>query len=341
MLYRQTLFYAFLTSVSFRKSYPLFVIKSRNVLSSSFRVQSTCDVTMTLEQLLKEASKELKRNNVDESAASARYIIAYAAKIGYSLSEFNAKQDNKLTPEEFETFKTSIQKRIFKAPVQYIIGDWDFYGLTLRCKAPILIPRPETEELVERIITCGVLKKLPAPTILDIGSGTGAIGIALLSQILSASCTAIDINNDAVELSNINAKSIFGSEYSSRYVCLHSSLQDFVQFNQQTFDIIVSNPPYIPTADLSSLASEVKDYEDRIALDGGEDGLDIIRLILQHAAALLRVDGPRELWLEVAEHHPAILVKEADRLLTEYHCELIDSMQDLAGHPRFVRFKFR
>eukprot|EP00597_Dinobryon_sp_UTEXLB2267_P018665 CAMPEP_0201103940 /NCGR_PEP_ID=MMETSP0812-20130820/33938_1 /ASSEMBLY_ACC=CAM_ASM_000668 /TAXON_ID=98059 /ORGANISM="Dinobryon sp., Strain UTEXLB2267" /LENGTH=296 /DNA_ID=CAMNT_0047362685 /DNA_START=71 /DNA_END=961 /DNA_ORIENTATION=- len=296
---------------------------------------------MTLEQLLKAASKELKTNNVDESEASARYIIAHAAKLGYSLSVFNSKLDHKLTPLEFEIFQSSIQKRIFKAPVQYIVGDWDFYGLTLRCKSPILIPRPETEELVERIIGSRVLKELSKPTILDIGSGTGAIGIALLSQIPTATCIAIDINKDAVELSNNNAETIFGSEFSSRYICIHSSVQDFIQSNTQTFDIIVSNPPYIPTSDLSNLPCEVKDYEDRIALDGGEDGLDIIRLILQHSSALLRVDGPRELWLEVSEHHPAMLAKETDRLLEEYQCELLDSMRDLAGHPRFVRFKFR
>ena len=131
---------------------------------------------------------------------------------------------------------------------------------------------PETEELVDRILCSRVLNELHAPHILDIGTGTGAIAISLLAALPNARCTALDINNHCIELASQNAASILGSNDAlSRFKGVVHSFLDFAadRENWSSFDLIVSNPPYIPRKQLQDLQPEVKDFEDSVALDGG------------------------------------------------------------------------
>lgn len=278
---------------------------------------------MKIQQIYSISSSFLRQRNVSEPEDSVRYILAHVAQLGYTRSSFYANEDRTLTPEQLQSFLNGLVKRIDRTPVQYILGNWDFYGLTLNCREPILIPRPETEELVERIINTNILQKISTPRILDVGAGTGAIGIAMAYHIPSLTCLAIDINDQAVSLANSNARSIFGDQYERRYNCIHSSFDQFytnsskvivddddsssTTIEHQLFDMIISNPPYIPTSQLASLDPEVRLHEDSVALDGGVDGLDIVLQLVRAAPALLRKGGPRELWMEVAEHHPAML----------------------------------
>ena len=275
---------------------------------------------MKIKQIHSISSSFLSQSNVSEPEDSARYIMSHVAELGYTRSNFYANEDKTLSPEQMQSVLHGLVKRIeSRTPVQYIIGNWDFFGLTLQCREPILIPRPETEELVERIINTNILQSISTPRILDVGAGTGAIGIAIAYQIPSLTCVAIDINDEAVSLASSNARNIFGESHGRRYSCKHSSFDQFSRMNADNnsnnddednlFDMIVSNPPYIPTAQLASLDPEVRLHEDFVALDGGEDGLDVILQLVRGAPALLRGDGPRELWMEVAEHHPAVLAR--------------------------------
>ena len=274
---------------------------------------------MKIKQIHSISSSFLSQSNVSEPEDSARYIMSHVAELGYTRSNFYANEDKTLSPEQMQSVLHGLVKRIeSRTPVQYIIGNWDFFGLTLQCREPILIPRPETEELVERIINTNILQRISTPRILDVGAGTGAIGIAIAYQIPSLTCVAIDINDEAVSLASSNARNIFGESHGRRYSCKHSSFDQFSRMNADNnnnnnednlFDMIVSNPPYIPTAQLASLDPEVRLHEDFVALDGGEDGLDVILQLVRGAPALLRGDGPRELWMEVAEHHPAVLAR--------------------------------
>jgi release factor glutamine methyltransferase len=336
----------------------------------------------------------LKDARIDDPEDSARHMITHATKVGYRRSDFERNLDKKLTPAEVTEYIKMCEQRMRHTPVQYIIGNWDFYGMTLSCRPPILIPRPETEELVENILNTGFLQKLKKPRILDVGAGTGAVGLALAMHVPGAYCCAIDINADAVQLANENAHSVLGSTYSDRYQCIYADFRSFVSSFAahangvrgskettgsgagialplyQTFDLIVSNPPYIPRARISTLQPEIREFEDIRALDGGLDGLDMVRDLVYLAPTLLGSNSPgcagREMWLEVSEEHPAMIEEwmrtsygaDKEKFLADctrseqgmsgttrevYSSEdatFVSGVKDLVGNPRFVRLRY-
>lgn len=283
-----------------------------------------------------------RRNSIPEPEHSARFLLSAATNIGYKMSTFYANSAKILNEKELKDFDDYSRKRLNRVPVQYIIGSWDFYGFTISTSPPVLIPRPETEELVDRIVSSKIFKNIPSPKILDIGVGSGAIGIALLSAFPTAICIGIDISPEAVVLARRNADEILKNNDPDRYNCTLESYKEFCSKNIHTasFDLIVSNPPYIPTKEMSTLDPEVSWYEDRNALHGGVDGMDIIKEILDDASQLLRPDGPREVWMEVSESHPecimsAISTSHQDILS---FCGKYEWYRDLSGRPRFIRF---
>ncbi|CAM9820444.1 unnamed protein product [Discosporangium mesarthrocarpum] len=252
-------------------------------------------------------------------------------------------------------------------PVQYLVGEWDFHDTSLVMRPPILIPRPETEELVELVLRW--LEATFRPRIqgrsgegvlrfLDVGSGTGAIGLALLKALPSSRCVAIDADESAVELSLLNAERIGVAD---RYMCFHTRVADLVRSTdgecsggtvtidgvsmEQGFDFVVSNPPYIPSADMNGLQADVLDHENWGALDGGKDGLDVVRDIVGCCPRILRRGGLRELWMEVDTSHPALmegwLGEEVGEGAMQAGVTKFEWMRDMSGHPRFVRLGFR
>lgn len=289
-----------------------------------------------------------EEQEVAEGELSARYLVSDAAQIGPRYSDFKlaSTENEALSLEKMNELKSHVQKRLTKMPVQYILGNWDFYGLTLNCREPVLIPRPETEELVELLLKSKVIPESGA--ILDIGAGTGAVGLAILSEMPSVSCNALDINPVAVELSMENAKKVLGDSH-ERYSC---KLLDFVAYTedasrQGAYDVIVSNPPYIPSDEMLGLSAEVKDYEDHRALHGGEDGMDLIRKIIELGPTLLSDKGPGELWLEVARRHPAAIEDFVRRYNAQLDAqddkrrrfEFVEGINDLSDNPRFARLR--
>ena len=273
-----------------------------------------------LKQAYDQASLWLENAGIEDNEESARHLITHLTSIGYRLSDFNRELERPMTNQELIKYTEMCMDRAKHKPVQYIIGNWDFCGLQFICRPPILIPRPETEELVENILNTGYLQSLKSPRILDIGAGTGAIGISLLANLpTTATCCSIDINVKAVQLANENAQSILGSKYQERYCSVHMDFQSFAKefYKQQQllqrpqhsdcqrsqqhlhsefsifepYDLIVSNPPYIPHADLLQLQPEILQYEDHGALSGGADGLDIVRELV-HLAPLFFKSEP-------------------------------------------------
>lgn len=313
---------------------------------------------------------------MNEPEDSARFLLCKAANLGYSYSDFRMKQESPLSVDAIESFLQYCDRRARGEPVQYILGDWDFYDMTVKCRTPVLIPRPETEELVDYILKSkslqSVMKELnvgdPSSVrgthkfhILDVGAGTGVIGLALTKNIPQAECVALDINEAAVALATENARIVLNdANNSERYKCLHTSFMDYVQSHSSTsskstnknmslkmkgesptahlFDLIVSNPPYIPSADVMELQTEVRDWEDARALDGGPDGLDMIKDLVRHAPALMSPRGTRELWLEVSHLHPET-IREWVRS-EKIPLECFEAWNDLSGKPRFVRLRF-
>jgi release factor glutamine methyltransferase len=217
--------------------------------------------------------------------------------------------------------------------------------------------RPETEELVQKILESKILNDIDCPHILDIGAGTGIIGITLLMQLKNnnARCTSIDINKVAVNLANENACTIMKDQECGTYSCLHSSFEDFIKIcheSSQKFDLIVSNPPYIPSEEMVTLQDEVKLYEDHQALHGGEYGLDLVYDIINSSEDLLTETGTKEIWMEVSRSHPVVISRwlskqpspslphiPQNHLQYRGHFQMIEELVDWSGHPRFVRLK--
>jgi len=168
--------------------------------------------------------------------------------------------------------------------MQYITGEQEFYGLAFRVTSAVLIPRPETEHIVEAVLE--EMKSLPAPSILDIGTGSGAIAIALAYHMPQARVTATDISPDALAIARKNAAR---HSLDNRIDFLQSDL--FAALPNQSFDAIVSNPPYIPGVDRTNLHPQVRDHEPASALFAGDDGLAVYRRLIPQAHAALVSSG--------------------------------------------------
>jgi release factor glutamine methyltransferase len=191
--------------------------------------------------------------------------------------------DQPLAPDELIAFRECVRKRAARIPVAYIIGEKEFFGLTFTVSPDVLVPRPETELLVETVLQR--LQNKSAPRILDLGTGSGAIAISLLSRLPDATAVAVDISPAALAVARENAK---------RYD-LEGRLElrqgDFWQpAAGMMFDAIVSNPPYIPANEIASLAPEVG-REPVLALDGGKDGLDYYRRLLKEGHTYTSPNG--------------------------------------------------
>ena len=206
-------------------------------------------------------------------------------------------------------------------PLWYIIGDTDFYGYKIKVDERVLIPRPETEELAQQVISSAE----EGDSILDLCTGSGAIAIAVYKELeknrRKVSVTASDISAEALELAKENAL-----ENNADIAFVQSDLFSRIRGR---YDIIVSNPPYIPTKEIESLQREVRDFEPRGALDGGEDGLDFYRRIAENATKYLSRGGM--LIMEVG-------LGEAEEVVKLFkYCDYAMILKDLQGVDRFVK----
>ena len=279
--------------------------------------------SLAVRTALRDAVKTLQRAAVPEPEASAEWLMAHVLKATDRTSVQRAiatKQDLDATAQaEFEAY---IDRRLTREPVQYIVGAWAFHDIELELAPPTLIPRPETEELVDLVLDWwGPSNKA---VFADVGCGSGCLGLALLNKLPPGStCRAVDISEEAVALATRNAQRL---GLAGAYDASLTAASDL----RGAFDFIVSNPPYIPSRDLATLDAEVARFEDPRALDGGADGLDVARVILDGAPAALR--GARQaVWLELDPTGPGLL---------ENPYPGVAAFEDMTGKARFVRVDF-
>jgi len=180
-----------------------------------------------------------------------------------------------------------LKRRMNSEPIQYILGKAEFMGLEFKVAPGVLIPRPETEILVETAIESVVSRKLSvvSPRILDLGTGSGCIAVSLAKFLPGADITAVDISDTALKIAADNARA-----HNVKINFIKSDLLKAYSLQLKAYDLIVTNPPYIPTGDIDRLQPELK-YEPRIALDGGKDGLEIYRRIIEEAPYYLKSAG--------------------------------------------------
>jgi release factor glutamine methyltransferase len=236
---------------------------------------------MTLREALTEAAATIDRREAETLLAhllfrDRAWLIAHA--------------DADISTALLHSYRALIARRTAREPIQYLTGQQEFYGLNLRVTPDTLIPRPETERLVEAVLDwIAARRSLRDPHILDIGTGTGAIAIALASKLPSASLTATDLSTAALAVAEQNAAR-FGLTH--RIAFLQSDLlaSDILQ-SFAPFDIIVSNPPYVSLYEAATMPDEVLHHEPHTALFAGTDGLDIYRKLIPAAHAALKPEG--------------------------------------------------
>jgi release factor glutamine methyltransferase len=235
---------------------------------------------MFLSDLIFNGSKQLKKNNITSHLLDSELIISNILK--KNREEILISSDQKVSKYQISKFNMFIKRRIKKEPVAYIFKKKEFWKDEFFVNKYTLIPRPETELLVEKIVKSN--KKLD-PLILDIGTGSGCILISLMKEIKSARGIGIDISKKALLVAKKNAKNILKFK---KIKFLNKSINS--SFDKK-FDLIVSNPPYITTYQLKNLMEDVKTYEPKIALDGGNDGLDVIKKVIYKAKNILKFNG--------------------------------------------------
>jgi release factor glutamine methyltransferase len=246
---------------------------------------------MTLREALARATRQLDASPELCADASRDASVLLRHALGISHAAQLADPDRALTPVQHDAYDTLIQRRLANEPIQYITGEQEFYGLALRVTPAVLIPRPETEQLVEAVLA--EMDSSRPLRILDVGTGSGAIAIALAFHLPRVQITAVDLSAAALEVAAANAAR-HGLTDRIHFLAsdlLHALPPDELRFDAPGWDAIVSNPPYVPTTDLVSLHPQVRDHEPAAALFAGSDGLDVYRRLIPQARTALYPNG--------------------------------------------------
>jgi release factor glutamine methyltransferase len=216
------------------------------------------------------------------SRSDAIFLLRHV--LGIPHAEMYAYRERPLTALQTEAFNAHLQQRLRGVPVQYIVGEQEFFGLPIHVTRDVLVPRPETEHLVEAAIAR--LRYLPVARILDVGTGSGAIAIALAHSLPAAEVVALDISAAALAIAAENARH---NAVAARIRFVESDLLSAVAHEQ--FDAIVSNPPYVANSERKSMAVEVREYEPAQALFAGPTGLEVFRRLIPDSLPLLQSSG--------------------------------------------------
>ncbi len=269
-----------------------------------------------------DARRALREAGVEQAQLEARELLCFAAN--KTREQFLRDLQLYASDSVCTRFRELMARRLAGEPVAYLIGEWEFYGLTLDVCRDVLIPRPDTESVVERAIEFLQGKKDPI-RVLDLCSGSGCIGLALASQLPNAVVVLADWSEDALRVCRQNIRRCgMSGRVSAAYV---NALENPPPLLSE-FDLIVSNPPYIPTADLAGLDVSVREYEPIVALDGGEDGLDFYRAIAKKWKNTLNPGG--KLIFEIGwDQAPAV-----EAILTENGYSGVRSFKEPGDHWR-------
>lgn len=285
-------------------------------------------VDPTVSQMLAEARRRFAEGGVSDPATDARVLLA--GLLGLSTTEMLTRGGEPIATDTAAIIEAAIGRRLAHEPVHRILGEREFYGLPLSLSAETLEPRPDTEILVDTMLP--YLRKLAAGEgnihILDMGTGTGAICLALLHECPQASGVGIDISDDALRTARANAER---NGLQDRFRTVKSSWFENID---GAFHVIVSNPPYIASSIVHDLAPEVTKFDPVAALDGGEDGLDAYRAIAKDANGFMRPNGLIGLEIGYDQRRNVTAVFEA------YGFKLLESVKDYGHNDRVLVFSF-
>jgi release factor glutamine methyltransferase len=275
---------------------------------------------MIISEWLKHARNRLAQTNCPDPDIDARWIAEDV--MGLTRQELVFGGDRAIPRHQLYRLEAMLDRRAAGEPVQYILGSADFMGLRFRVDGAVLIPRQDTETLVEATLI--ELRQRPGrPALLDLCAGSGCVGLSLASLAPNARITLADVSHEALEIARANQKDL-GVKVELRQGDLFNAV------GRERFDIIASNPPYIPTGELSGLQRELR-FEPRIALDGGADGLDFYRRIAEGAVDHLNPGGAIFLEVGINEAQPVLELVKA-----RLPCAQAGTVKDLNGVERVV-----
>jgi release factor glutamine methyltransferase len=287
------------------------------------------ETELTIADALREAAEALRKSGVDDARREAGSLLSHATARDRTFLITHA--DESLTAEQLRSYHSMVERRASGEPLQYIKGAQEFYGLDFEVTPDVLIPRPETELLVETALE--LLKGADSPLLCDVGTGSGCIAVALLHARTDARAVALDVSPAALEVAARNAARWRVAERISFHI---SDCFDTLASNEHVetrFDLIASNPPYIAEEDLEALQREVREHEPRVALTPGGDGLSVIRRLVLESPRYLKHGG--HLLIEIGfDQHERVAALIDARVWT-----LLDIHRDLQGIPRTVALR--
>jgi release factor glutamine methyltransferase len=282
------------------------------------------DKPNTVAGIVDAAADYLSGKGVEEPRVAAELLLGRL--LNCKRLELHLKSGQILNVKQLEAMRRGMKRVAGGEPVQYVLGEWDFMGHTFVVDRRALIPRPETEILVETVLKCEALWSRQKPVIVDVGAGSGCIVISLALAKPDALYLALDVSEEALELARENARALGLGE---KIAFTNGELCDLVE--PASLDAIVANLPYIPTAEYEKLPVHIRSHEPRVALDGGPTGLAVIEIVVQDAAIALKPGG--RLFLEIGCDQAAAVTA----LLKGAGFDAIETVKDLAGRDRVVR----
>lgn len=282
-------------------------------------------VATTYNNLYLDARKRLKAAGVEAAQLEARELVCFAA--GKNREQFLRDMSLYASDEVEAKVAELMNRRLEGEPVAYLIGEWEFYGLPLDISRDVLIPRADTEVLAEQAILAARAAGEGA-RVLDLCAGSGCVGLAVAANAPQCRAVLADVSEGALKICRQNIRR---NDLNARVTCVQADARQAPSSVLWDFDVIASNPPYIPTRDIDGLDSSVRDYEPHLALDGGDDGLDFYRDIAEKWRTALRLGGV--LLFEVGIGQAA----DVEQILSRCGYEDIETFQDTGGIWRVVK----
>ena len=284
----------------------------------------------TITRLLDWTGQYLAQKGVESPRLDAEVLLAHC--LGWNRIDLYARFDQIPSDAIRKQYKVLIGRRLEGCPVAYLVGRKEFFGLTLEVSPAVLIPRPESEYVVIECLR--LAKNIPQPHVLDIGTGSGNLAVAVAQQHKGAQVTGIDISPEALTVATRNAKRHKLAErvrFLAGDLFAPMSEPGGVATGEGHFDFILSNPPYIAHEDISNLPVGVRDYEPHVALDGGPGGFSVFDRLIADAPNHLKTGGYLIVEIGSPQEKPA-----RDRLAAQGDFDLAETIRDGSGHPRVL-----
>ena len=281
------------------------------------------DGQKTLRELIALGDAYLSRHAVPDARVVCELLAARLFKCG-RMELF--RHGDGVPPERIvEALRRGLQRVAQGEPVQYVLGQWDFRSLTLKVDRRALIPRPETEQLVDLVLRAPQVKGAAKPLVVDVGTGSGCIILSLAKELAAGVFVGLDISPDALALARENAEFTGLADR-----VLFAESDGCGEFEPASVDALVSNPPYIPSRVVDGLERHIREHEPRLALDGGADGLDVYRALLLDAVMVLKPNGG--VFFEIGDEQ-GIALRD---MLEEFGFTDVSIIRDYSGKDRFA-----